>query len=132
VTDADSLRLLMEAGGVDLFVSGHHAAYYLGRLEELDVLFAGGVGGRRLLGHDGHARSTLSLLDLWFDSGELHVTTFDLADMSVLPLDALPAQVGDAVRATEAVPAQRTRAGRAPLPCAGCGMAPAASPPPGP
>lgn len=98
LADAEALRALLEAGDVDLFVSGHHAAYFLGRLGDLEVLFAGGVGGRRLLGFDAPARSTVSVLDLWFEPTEIRVTTFDLADMSVVPLEALPPQVGAAVR----------------------------------
>lgn len=102
LVDADALRALLEAGGVDLFVSGHHAAYFLGRLGDLEVLFAGGVGGRKLLGFDAPARSTVSVLDLWFEPAGMQVTTFDLADMSVVPIEALPPRVGEAIRSTGA------------------------------
>jgi len=95
---ADTIHAVMEDGGVDLAVSGHQAAYYFGRWGELELLFAGGVGGRRLLGHDAPARSTVSLLDLWFASRELKVTTFDLADMRVVPMESLPPNIGTVVR----------------------------------
>ncbi|MFO7545103.1 MAG: metallophosphoesterase [Trueperaceae bacterium] len=102
LADAETLRSVMEAGGVDLVVSGHHAAYYFGRLGDLEMLFAGGVGGRKLLGHDAPARSTVSVLDLWFATGALQVTTFDLVDMQVVPLETLPPSIGMVVRRDQA------------------------------
>ena len=104
LADAETLRNVMEAGGVDLVVSGHHAAYYLGRWGALELLFAGGVGGRKLLEHEAPARSTVSVLDLWFATGELRVTTFDLADMQVVPLASLPPRVGVVVRGDDGPP----------------------------
>jgi len=98
LADAEALRSVMESGGVDLVISGHHAAYYFGRWGALELLFAGGVGGRKLLGHEAPARSTVSVLDLWFATGELRVTTFDLADMQVVPLASLPPSIGTVLR----------------------------------
>lgn len=48
--EAGALRQVMEAGGVLAYVHGHHAAFYPARLGRLNVLSAGGIGGRDYVG----------------------------------------------------------------------------------
>jgi endonuclease/exonuclease/phosphatase family metal-dependent hydrolase len=64
---ADSLRAVLEAGGIPLHISGHHHAYYPGRRGALELLHAGalGQGPRVLLGTDGPAIKTVTVLDLF-------------------------------------------------------------------
>lgn len=104
LADAEGLRRIMERGEVDLYVSGHHAAYYPGRLGNLELLFAGGVGGRPLLAGDAPARSTVTVVDVAFDPVEVRYRTFDLGTMQLVSVESLPRAIGSgpsAVRLSE-------------------------------
>lgn len=94
VAEAQELRRVMEAGGVDLYISGHHAAYYPGRLGALELLFAGGVGARKLLAGDAPARSTVTLVDVWYEPMRIRYSTFDAATMELVPAASLPPSIG--------------------------------------
>lgn len=98
VADAGELVRLFEAADVDLYISGHHAAYYPGRLGDLELLFAGGVGARRLLGDERPPRSTVTVIDLWHDPLQLVYTTFDASTLAVLAPESLPAELVGGVR----------------------------------
>jgi hypothetical protein len=87
---AADLRDLMLDGGVDSYVSGHQAAFYAGRWAGLELLFTGGVGGRRLRGSEGPARSTVSVVDVGFAPTRVRVTTFDLGTGRILSAADLP------------------------------------------
>lgn len=108
VHDGEGLATVLLAGSVDLYVSGHHAAYYPGRLGDVELLFAGGVGGRRLLGSDAAPRSTVTVVDVWLEPGASErqaaftYTTFDLATMTVVDPSELPAAVGTVVLSARA------------------------------
>ncbi|MEX2535696.1 MAG: metallophosphoesterase [Trueperaceae bacterium] len=104
IREPAALRRILEGGNVDLYISGHHAAYYPGRLEGLELLFAGGVGARRLLAGDQPARSTVTLVDVWWEPLEVRYSTFDLANMQLMSPASLPPVIGsgdDAVRLSE-------------------------------
>lgn len=94
VAEAHELRLLLESGGADVYVSGHHAAYYPGRLGDLELLFAGGVGARRLLVGEAPARSTVTLVDVWYEPLDVRYTTFDAATMEIVLPTSLPQVIG--------------------------------------
>lgn len=94
------LGALLGDGSVDLYVSGHHAAFYPGRLGDVELLFAGGIGGRRLLGTTAAPLSTVTLVDVWLapeaeGAPTFVYTTFDLADFTVVDPAGLPAVVGE-------------------------------------
>lgn len=97
LADASAARLrgVLEAGCVDLYVSGHQAAYYPGRLGDLELLFTGGVGARALLAGDAPPRSTVTVVDVWFEPRAVRYTTFDVATMEVVPVDTLPPTIGE-------------------------------------
>lgn len=101
VHEGAALGALLAEGAVDLYVSGHHAAYYPGRLGGLELLFAGGIGGRRLLGSSLEPRSTVTVVDVWLgeEGGRptFVYTTFDLATMGVVDHSELPAAIGAVV-----------------------------------
>jgi len=93
VWEAASLRDLMLAHDVDLYVSGHQAAYYPGRWEGLELLFSGGVGGRRLRVGDAPARSAVTVVDVWLEPLTLRYTTFDPVGFEAYDATALPARL---------------------------------------
>lgn len=103
---ADGARLAAEwsKAGLDLYVSGHHAAYYPGNVAGLEVVFAGGVGGKALLGGEDSARSTVTLVELWFAPLAVGYTTIDLATREQVSELSLPAKI-----ASEAGVVERSR-----------------------
>jgi len=95
---APALTALLERRQADLYISGHHAAYYPGTLGELELLFAGGIGARRLLGDERPARSTVTLIDIWNEPLHLTYTTFDAATFDRLEAHDLPGELVGGVR----------------------------------
>lgn len=65
--DPDSLRAQLERGGVRLFVSGHHHAYYPGWRGELELLHSGqlGQGPRPLVGSSLAPYKSVTLMELF-------------------------------------------------------------------
>ncbi|BBN96007.1 metallophosphoesterase [Deinococcus grandis] len=103
--EAGALRQVMEAGGVLAYVHGHHAAFYPARLGRLNVLSAGGIGGRDYVGHPGTARSTVTLLTVWPTQGRATFETVDAATGQPVDPASLPARLdglnGPLVRVTD-------------------------------
>lgn len=91
LADAEALAAVLREGCVSAYVSGHHAAYYPGVWDGLEMLAAGGIGAKRLLGWDGPARSTVTVVDVWAATGELVYTTFDAVTLEALAPQDLPA-----------------------------------------
>lgn len=90
LADGDGLRQWLEARGVDLYLSGHHHAYYPARAGNLILIHAGAaVSPRRLLGSD-TARPTVTLLDVNLSPKALRLTTFDLRNWQEVALADLP------------------------------------------
>jgi hypothetical protein len=77
---AEELRDLLLDEGVDTYVSGHQAAFYAGRWGDLELLFAGGVGARRLLDSAAAPRSVVAVVDIAFDPLDVRITAIDPAD----------------------------------------------------
>ncbi|WP_019586479.1 metallophosphoesterase family protein [Deinococcus apachensis] len=93
IRDAASLREVMERGGVLAYLSGHHAAFYPGRLGRLNVFASGGIGGRDYAGRPDTARSTLSLLTFDLASGSATFLTVDAETGAEVPVSSLPARL---------------------------------------
>lgn len=99
IRDAGPLRQVMQAGRVLAYISGHHAAYYPGRLGTpgqpggLNVLASGGIGGRDYVGHPGTARSTVTLLTLHPATGRATFQTVDADTGQPVQTDSLPARL---------------------------------------
>lgn len=76
--EADSLRALLERGGVDTYVSGHHHAYYPGRRGRLELLHAGaaGQGPRPLLAGGAPPAKTVTVLDFHFAADSVAYATY--------------------------------------------------------
>jgi len=90
---AGDLQELLAAGAVDLYISGHQAAFYPGKLGGLELLFAGGVGARRLLAGDAPPVSTVTIIDIWYRPTNVVYTTLDLATMEVITREQLPPEI---------------------------------------
>lgn len=93
IRDAAPLREVMEEGGVLAYVSGHHAAFYPGRLGGLNVFASGGIGGRDYVGYPGTARSTLSLLSFDLRAGAGTFRTVDAETGEEVPTASLPVRL---------------------------------------
>lgn len=91
-----ALATWLSANGVELYISGHHAAYYPAQYGDLRLLHTGGVGGRQLIGSDAPAQSTATLLDIDFGAEgntTIREITFDLATMTVIDPRTLPESI---------------------------------------
>ncbi|MCT0211317.1 MAG: metallophosphoesterase [Cyanobium sp.] len=95
--DATSLRQLMERHDVEAYISGHHHAFFPGRLGELDVIALGalGSGPRRLLQSSAAPFQTLTVLDLPRRGGRPLSTTINLRTLRVVAPQTLPRQLVD-------------------------------------
>ena len=90
---AEELRDLMREAGVDTYLSGHQAAFYAGRWGDLELLFAGGVGARPLLGSTAPPRSVVTLVDIAFEPFGVRITAFDPAGPTRLADAAVPSSI---------------------------------------
>ena len=90
LSGAKSLRQQLEYLGIDLYISGHHAAYYPARAGSLTLLHSGGIGARRLVGSGAEPRSTVTILDIDSELRDLRFTTFDVSSFEVVALESLP------------------------------------------
>ena len=93
LTNGDALRQAVEGWGVDLYISGHHAAYYPAKVGSVTLLNTGGVGARRLLGSSAAPQSAVTVLDITLEPLELRLTTFDPATFQEIPLASLPEHI---------------------------------------
>lgn len=90
LAEARALRQILREGRVLLYLSGHHAAFYPGRVDGVAQLASGGIGGRDYLGTRGTARSTVSLLSLDLRRGTADVSAYDIDANSWIETEALP------------------------------------------
>ncbi len=96
LNEADILFELLRDSGVDIYISGHHHAYYPAVKEGVLLLSAGAVGSgpRQLLGSDVSPRRTLSVIDFFHDSESYELITYDLENnMRTVSPDELPIQI---------------------------------------
>ena len=95
--EPDSLRSLLTRAGVDLFVSGHHHAYYPGRRGELALLHTGALGQtpRPLIGSDAAPYKALTLLELFPAQDSIFERTWRIDGDVLTPVDpnTLPARI---------------------------------------
>lgn len=90
LAEGERLRQWLQAQQVDIYLSGHHHAYYPARLGEVILLHAGAaVSPRRLLGTS-VARPTVTVLDIDLAPLSLRLTSFDLRDWQEVALVDLP------------------------------------------
>ena len=97
LANPQTLLTELQNHGVDLYISGHQHAYFLGRSQSLDLLHLGnaGDGSRSLLQGDRPAGQTLTWLEIpgatpQSSTANIGYTTLDLNTGRVIPPDALP------------------------------------------
>ena len=95
IEDAENLTDLMQRHRVDLYISGHHHAWYPGELKGQRLLSLGAMGNgpRRLLGTQRTSDPSLTLLDLFQATKTVRETTFSLKTFEPINLDSLPKQL---------------------------------------
>jgi hypothetical protein len=92
LNNADSLRAMLERANVNLYISGHHHAYYPGQVGKLQTLQCGllGSGARPLLVGNQRPRKTVTLIDYEANRQQLLYTTLDARTMQPIALNSLP------------------------------------------
>ncbi|MGL5793396.1 MAG: metallophosphoesterase family protein [Waterburya sp.] len=101
---AEELRSLLEKNQVQVYISGHHHAYYPGKKGRLELLNAGalGQGARQLINSDLPSTKTLTVIDLDLAISQLNYTTYNATTWNLISLEQLPTvipnQYGDILR----------------------------------
>lgn len=91
---ADSMRSWLEERGVDMYVSGHHHAWYPGRHTYLNLLNAGAIGsGTRSLLDGSAPRKTVTVIDMHLDGSNWVETTYDATTWEFVSPSSLPKQL---------------------------------------
>ncbi|MGB3298164.1 MAG: metallophosphoesterase family protein [Phormidesmis sp.] len=92
---ADALRQLLERHNVHTYISGHHHAYFPGKVGNLNTLNLGalGSGPKSLLTTTAAPFQTLTIMDLFLDSASTVYTTYNMNTMEVVNPQALPRQI---------------------------------------
>nr|WP_254217296.1 metallophosphoesterase [Synechococcus sp. CCY 9618] len=95
LVQADRLRQLMERHNVRAYISGHHHAYFPGRVGSLDLIALGalGSGPRTWLGQTAAPLQTLTVIDLFDGAPAPVLTTYDMNSLRPIPLTALPPRI---------------------------------------
>jgi len=99
LSQADALRKLLERTDAHAYISGHHHAYFPGRVGQLDLLHLGalGSGPRRRLQDGAAPVQTLTLIDAFWprdgSAGRTVYTTFNMATLQPIRSQQLPAQI---------------------------------------
>jgi 3',5'-cyclic AMP phosphodiesterase CpdA len=96
----DELRMLLEQYHVDLYISGHHHAYFPGQQGRLKLLHAGalGSGPRPLLNGNLPPQNTLTVVDINLKNPEnkqktIVYTTYEMKTLAVVDGQTLPEKI---------------------------------------
>lgn len=96
----DELRKLLETYNVQVYISGHHHAYYPGKRGNLQLLNSGaaGSGPRRWLSLDKQPVNTITIMDVFYERDTIIYTTYDIkhreaGNMSTVDFQELPSSI---------------------------------------
>ena len=98
------LRSLLSQNQVLMYISGHHHAYYPGKVTELELLHAGalGQGARELINSNLSLGQTVTVIDLELATPQITYTTYSAEAWNTISLEDLPASIpsidGDILR----------------------------------
>jgi predicted phosphodiesterase len=92
---AEKLRSLLQKNQVQVYISGHHHAYYPGKKGRLELLNAGalGQGARQLINSDLPPSKTLTVIDLDLATSQLIYTTYNATTWNLISLEQLPTAI---------------------------------------
>lgn len=96
---SEALRQLLERTGAHAYISGHHHAYFPGRVGQLDLLNLGalGSGPRRRLQDNTPPVQTLTLIDAFWPKGDgagrTTYTSYNMSTLQPIASQQLPAQI---------------------------------------
>ena len=95
LANAQELRSLLEKYRVLLYVSGHHHAYYPGKVEDLELLHGGalGQGARQLINSNLPPSKTVTVIDIELDTPQLIYTTYNAQTWTEIPIEQLPTSI---------------------------------------
>lgn len=96
VLDDPALYALAQAGGVDIWLSGHHHAFYSGVVGGILFVAQGALGGgpRKLIGTATRSLASFSWIEI-NDAGHVSVTAISAPDFtSPMAVDQLPLSLG--------------------------------------
>ncbi|EDX85576.1 Ser/Thr protein phosphatase family protein [Synechococcus sp. PCC 7335] len=95
LNQADELRLLLERHSVHTYITGHHHAYFPGKVGQLNMLHCGalGSGPRSLLTTPTAAYQTLTIMDIFLEATKVVYTTYNMNTKEVVDLEQLPRQI---------------------------------------
>ena len=96
----EKLRALLESYDVHTYVSGHQHAFYPGKRGKIQLLNTGaaGSGPRLWLTQDLPPTNTITIMDLFYDTGNINYTTYDIkaekaSDMEIFDIQQLPSVI---------------------------------------
>ncbi|MEM8503904.1 MAG: metallophosphoesterase [Cyanobacteria bacterium P01_D01_bin.1] len=95
LNQAEELRLLLERHNVHTYITGHHHAYFPGKVGQLNMLHCGalGSGPKSLLATNTAAFQTLTIMDIFLDAADVVYTTYNMNTKEVVDLQQLPRQI---------------------------------------
>jgi hypothetical protein len=95
LNQADELRQLLERHNVHTYISGHHHAYFPGKVGNLNTLNLGalGSGPKSLLTTTTAPFQTLTIMDLFLETSSTVYTTYNMNTLEVVDAQALPRQI---------------------------------------
>ena len=94
LANSEQLRSLLEQN-VLMYISGHHHAYYPGKIGNLQLLHAGalGQGARQLINSNSLPNQTLTVLDLELDPVRIAYTTYNAKTWELISQSLLPESI---------------------------------------
>lgn len=104
LANGSELRSLLAQNEVSLYISGHHHAYYPGKMSGLELLHAGalGQGARELINSNLLPGQTVTVIDLELGTPQIAYTTYSAESWNVISLEQLPTSIpsvdGDIIR----------------------------------
>jgi 3',5'-cyclic AMP phosphodiesterase CpdA len=95
LNQGDELRQLLERHQVHTYISGHHHAYFPGKVGEVNMLHAGalGSGPKSLLATNTAPFQTLTMMDIFLDTASTVYTTYNMNTLELVDPQALPRQI---------------------------------------
>lgn len=86
------IHLLLKELDVDLYLSGHHHAFYPAHKDGIQFFHSGAIGSgpRKLLQSDNPAIKSFTILEIYLQDRRLHYTTYNVESWNRIPHSSLP------------------------------------------